>query len=362
MKVLVVHPYMKPLGGGEWVCLNVLEALLEKGFETVLLTEQFREKLLEDVFNFRSKGLVTFPFKRFKPRFKLQAYQWLVWHYGFGRSVKSRLGHFDLEFSTQDVAFNFGAGKTRVAYVHFPYFNAHLYPDAASNRLLRLYYAPVVKYWRRHLNGIDLLLCNSEFTMLKVEERWGRKGVVVYPPVDVRFFNPEALSETERDDAVISVGRITPVKNFELVLDVARMLPGLKFVIAGVVADVNYYYKLLGAKPGNVHILPNIRRDRLRRELWRAKVYLHPMINEHFGISIVEAMAAGCVPVVHNSGGAREAVRGVGYLYNTPGECASMIERALKYWRALKEEAIKRAASFDREIFKNNIKKILDSL
>jgi len=39
-----------------------------------------------------------------------------------------------------------------------------------------------------------------------------------------------------------------------------------------------------------------------------------------------------------------------------------MIERALKYWRALKEEAIKRAASFDREIFKNNIKKILDSL
>ena len=36
--------------------------------------------------------------------------------------------------------------------------------------------------------------------------------------------------------------------------------------------------------------------------------YVHCAENEHFGITIVEAMAAGCVPIVHDSGGPREIV------------------------------------------------------
>lgn len=35
----------------------------------------------------------------------------------------------------------------------------------------------------------------------------------------------------------------------------------------------------------------------------RAKVGLHTMWNEHFGIGVVEYMAAGLIPVAHKSGG-----------------------------------------------------------
>ncbi len=40
----------------------------------------------------------------------------------------------------------------------------------------------------------------------------------------------------------------------------------------------------------------------------KSKVYFHPMVGEHFGISIVEAMAAGLVPVVSDVGGPTEFV------------------------------------------------------
>ena len=42
--------------------------------------------------------------------------------------------------------------------------------------------------------------------------------------------------------------------------------------------------------------------------LQKAKVYFHTQPWEDFGISIIEGMAANCIPVVHDSGGPREYV------------------------------------------------------
>jgi glycosyltransferase involved in cell wall biosynthesis len=48
------------------------------------------------------------------------------------------------------------------------------------------------------------------------------------------------------------------------------------------------------------------------------------MVGEHFGISIVEAMALGCIPVVHDSGGMREFVP-TQYRYRTIEQAAEKI-------------------------------------
>ena len=48
--------------------------------------------------------------------------------------------------------------------------------------------------------------------------------------------------------------------------------------------------------------------DKLLSIMREAKVYFHPMVGEHFGISIVEAMAAALVPIVSNVGGPTEFV------------------------------------------------------
>jgi glycosyltransferase involved in cell wall biosynthesis len=70
---------------------------------------------------------------------------------------------------------------------------------------------------------------------------------------------------------------------------------------------------------------------------WHAKGYSHdentePAELEHFGITTVEAMSAGCVPVVINKGGQREIVNDGtnGFLWDTPEE---LIEKTISLLR-----------------------------
>jgi glycosyltransferase involved in cell wall biosynthesis len=111
----------------------------------------------------------------------------------------------------------------------------------------------------------------------------------------------------------------------------------------------------------------NLERGELRTLFQRAKIFWHgtgfndptmsqPELAEHFGISTVEAMAAGCVPVVVNKGGQPEIVEhGInGFVWNT-------IEELTKYtnalagdgalWARMSEAAKSRAQAFSRERF-----------
>jgi glycosyltransferase involved in cell wall biosynthesis len=64
------------------------------------------------------------------------------------------------------------------------------------------------------------------------------------------------------------------------------------------------------------------------------------MEGEHFGISIVEAMAFGCVPIVHNSGGMREFVPAK-YRYQTAVDAAEIISREIAEWTSGKADETK---------------------
>ena len=82
----------------------------------------------------------------------------------------------------------------------------------------------------------------------------------------------------------------------------------------------------------------------------------HPEWMEHFGIATVEAMAAGCVPVVINKGGQCEIVEhGVnGFLWNTLDELASYTLQLIEdeTLRARMSMAARaRSRTFDRDHF-----------
>jgi glycosyltransferase involved in cell wall biosynthesis len=57
-----------------------------------------------------------------------------------------------------------------------------------------------------------------------------------------------------------------------------------------------------------VGLIPNISQPYFKKLLKKSKYFIHTRKNEHFGISIAEAIAAGCIPLVHNSGGQKEIV------------------------------------------------------
>jgi alpha-1,2-mannosyltransferase len=93
--------------------------------------------------------------------------------------------------------------------------------------------------------------------------------------------------------------------------------------------DNNYYQQLrkmiadLGLSDC-VSLQTNISFSKLVELMQLAKVYFHPRIDEHFGISIVEAMASGLVPIVSDIGGHTEFVPPK-YHFHTLGHAADLI-------------------------------------
>ena len=78
-----------------------------------------------------------------------------------------------------------------------------------------------------------------------------------------------------------------------------------------------------------VSLQTNISFSKLIQLMRMAKVYFHPRIDEHFGISIVEAMAAGLVPIVSDAGGHTEFVPSK-YHFHTLDNAADLIALALE--------------------------------
>ena len=109
-----------------------------------------------------------------------------------------------------------------------------------------------------------------------------------------------------------------------------------------------------------VRILPNVDRERLRQMLLDSKIYLHPKKNEHFGISIVEGMAAGCIPIVHNSGGPKEFVS-INQRFNSVCEAADIIERIIDEWSPIQSREVSmRTEKFGENSFSKQFIKSFD--
>jgi alpha-1,2-mannosyltransferase len=239
----------------------------------------------------------------------------------------------------------------------------------------RLYFAPyetIQGYMAKRMRW-RVLLTNSEYSRDVIRRHIGAEAIVVYPPVNIgEFLEAGRTPPEEREDIVVACGRFTPEKRHELVIEVARHLPDVEFHIVGAtsgkvsppyIARLRRLIERYGLRNVRLHV-DYPRRDQVRLYS-RAKVYIHAMIGEHFGIAVVEAMAAGLVPVVHRSGGPWNDITyqgryGLGY--NTVEEAVEAVEKALKDYPRLSKKAQARAMEFSHERFKERFKHIVESL
>jgi alpha-1,2-mannosyltransferase len=215
---------------------------------------------------------------------------------------------------------------------------------------------------------------NSTWTNNHIREVWRTDATtIVYPPVNATRLSTLGLAG-RAGNTVVSVGQFRPEKDHELQIRAfyramrsgkcpsdARLLlvggcrnKGDEERIAGLRALVA---RLDGAE-AFVAFQVNAPFEELVAALGSAKVGLHAMRQEHFGICVVEYMAAGCVPVAHNSGGVKaDIVRpGVdGFLAETEEEFADAIVQALTLSRlayaAMQQAGRERCFQFSDEVF-----------
>ena len=178
----------------------------------------------------------------------------------------------------------------------------------------------------RWLDTYDRILVNSSFTAGWVRRWWGRPSEVLYPAV------PPLTTGGEKEQLILSVGRFFAPERGHSKKQLEMVLAFRRLVEAGV---TGWELHLVGGcQPEDRHYLERVRAmamglpvvfhvdapgAELRDLYGRSSIYWHatglfedatlaPERQEHFGIAVVEAMSAGCVPVVHGAAGPGETV------------------------------------------------------
>jgi glycosyltransferase involved in cell wall biosynthesis len=158
----------------------------------------------------------------------------------------------------------------------------------------------------------DAFAANSTAVRRRIQRFYGRDATVIHPPVDVT-----GLDATKEKDPghFLWVHRLVPYKQPELVLEAFRDLP-YRLTMVGVGPLEPRLRKQL---PPNVELRGWVSRDELTELYGRASGFIH-VGEEDFGITMVEALAAGTPVVALDAGGARDIVR--------EGSDGVLIERA----------------------------------
>lgn len=214
-----------------------------------------------------------------------------------------------------------------------------------------------IRMWDRiSAERVDKFITNSAYIQKRVKKFYRRDSSVIHPFIDTNKFKPD-FSRSKRENFYLAVGRLTPYKKFDLVIE-AFNKSGLPLKIAGTgVAEA----KLKKEAKDNIELLGHVP-DAQLIELYRsAKGLIFPQL-EDFGIIPLEAMACGCPVIAYGAGGALETVingkTGIFFKQQTPeslGDAVDKFESMIFDYN----EIAKHASKFNREQFNRQILQLI---
>lgn len=346
MKAAIYDPYLDTLGGGERYVATVAEALESFGYDVEFWWgEDYRQKI-----NARfGLNLVSSKFSNFDP---------------LKMSLVDKLkftAQYDLVFWVSDGSIPVSLAKKTIIHMQIP---AHWKGcGTIANRFKAKFYP---------------FVCNSLFTKSVIDDVYKVNSKVLYPPVATEAFTPRP-----KKNIIASVGRLAHnlhAKRQDVLIEAfAKMSSKARdwnLVLVGGSDDQEYLNKLNDSIENlNIEIIPNPTLGQIKQLLGEAKIFwsatgfevnpkIYPEKMEHFGITTVEAMAAGAVPLVTKSGGHLETVVDgrSGYWWETVEELVAktldLINNKNKLQR-MATEATMRSKSFSKETFYNGLASLI---
>lgn len=238
------------------------------------------------------------------------------------------------------------------------------------------------------LRSYSKIISISEYSRTWIAKYWGLDSDLLYPPVmDSR--QPIPPDPRNRKKRILSVGRFFTGGHSKKQLEMVEAFKKLAgkgsagwelHLAGGTHTEHGAYVSRIKQEAHGYPIVFHL--DTSRKELeelyktcrlfWHAAGFgedeeAHPEAQEHFGITTVEAMAHGLVPLVFDGGGQREIVRdGVdGYLWKTLDELAaktSAVAENRRLWEEMAAKAVKRSDDFSKDVFRERLQTVLRPL
>lgn len=362
-------------GGRLQVILGLVKALNELGIEPDILTfnlgfdpASIQEKYGQDLRMHFKWVAPFFPWKLLSQDFKILFFNFLL---------KFQKHNYDLLVDSGNSQIFLPKNPTIVSYIHFPreyrIYNNYLEEYHGGSRPLSRW---INSFSRSFLKCIykaskvrrnQIFVCNSNFTeeaLRSIFRKFENESYIVYPPVDLSEFS---CQYSIRPPSIASLGRFTPEKGQWNQIKLAQKLPELNFKIIGFVFSQKYFGDcqsfISEHEIRNVELLPNLAYKELIRALQSSKFFLHTLENEPFGITAVQAIAAGCIPIVHDSGGQREVVPVDFLRYRSLDEIPRIIQKV----EAMNQQEIESLVdnlqenarqNFDASVFQRRMKTI----
>lgn len=305
-KALIVSPYLDHLGGGERYMLSISAILESLGYDIYFAWDN-----LEQIANLSAMLGLNLRAPHLDPKVKELYFK------GNALSMYLSTRSYDVVIYLSDGSIPLLGGKRNILHMQVPFHGVG--GQSLPNRIKQLF--------------IHSVVVNSEFTKQIVDQEYKIDSRVLYPPV------PSINSHSKKENIILSVGRFEPSLNtkhqdvmIEAFKSLSSHLSNWRLVLVGGSSSEEWLNKLKASAKGySIEIIENIPHDQLLDLYGRATIYWHaagygvdelknPELTEHFGISTVEALSAGCVPLVVPFGGQKEIVSDPTYHWKSTEE------------------------------------------
>ena len=219
------------------------------------------------------------------------------------------------------------------------------------------------KYSIKNADHVVVVSKTHERDMLKIAKP--KKWSVIYNGVPENFCGGYEI-KNDREKCMLTVGAIKKSnidrKGIGTFVKVAKYFPYYKFIIVGKPID-NAIEIIKREAPSNVKILGYLSGKELTETYKKCPVYLQLSAHEAFGVSVVESMLCGCIPVVTNRGALPEVVGDAGVIveYGNMKSIVEGIKKALELSKRKEfvEKVIERGRYFTLEKREKELVKII---
>lgn len=214
--------------------------------------------------------------------------------------------------------------------------------------------------YERAVSKMDLVIANSRNVQARIKQYLGLDSLVIHPPCDV-----DEYKWLGQGNYYLSTARLDPLKRVDLIIEAFKDLPEKRLLMVSGGPELEKIQKLAEKIP-NIKVLGWVSDEKLHRLIGRCIATIYIPVDEDFGMSPVESMAAGKPVIGVAEGGGREMVLHgkTGYLMPARPSLLNIVEGVLAISPdaalAMRPACEERAQLFRKEIFLEKMRRIIE--